>query len=101
MNRAGGSAEEQRLRDEVRELREDLRRLTLRVDRQGDLLAEVSDSVAASSAAPIVSVQVALRRSAVLRQGFHEPKSLWSLIQQGLLTGKSTETQWLEKSADF
>ena len=53
MSREAPSAEELRLRAEVRELRE--RRLTLRVDRQGDLISEVAESVAASSAAPSVS----------------------------------------------
>lgn len=55
MSREAPSAEELRLRAEVRELREDLRRLTLRVNRQGDLISEVAESVAASSAAPSVS----------------------------------------------
>ena len=55
MRRGAGSAEEERLRQEVRELREDLRRLTLRVDNQGDRLSEVEESVAASSAAPSAS----------------------------------------------
>ena len=38
-------AENRRLREEVRELREDLRRLTLRVDRQADELSSISSSV--------------------------------------------------------
>ena len=55
-------SENRRLEAEVRDLREDLRRLTLRVDRQGDQLSELSFSVlsgasgsqiAASSAAGV------------------------------------------------
>ena len=42
-------AENSQLRGEVRELREDLRRLTLRVDQQSDRISELSASVAASS----------------------------------------------------
>eukprot|EP00435_Cladocopium_sp_Y103_P073103 s469_g42.t1 len=52
MRRETEAAENQRLREEVRELREDLRRLTLRVDRQGDQISDLSESFASGSAGP-------------------------------------------------
>jgi|Cyp2metagenome_2_1107375.scaffolds.fasta_scaffold550936_3 hypothetical protein len=39
---------EGRLREEVRSLRDELRRLTLRVDQQGDQLSDLQDSFSAS-----------------------------------------------------
>lgn len=49
------AAENRRLRDEVRELREDLRRLTLRVDHQGDQISELSASVVTSASTSQIS----------------------------------------------
>ena len=46
---AGTEGENARLREEVRLLREELRHLTLRVDRQGDQLNELSESLAGTS----------------------------------------------------
>ena len=47
--RSPSELENQRLREEVRDLREELRRLTLRVDRQGDQISALSDSVVEGS----------------------------------------------------
>ena len=49
------AAENRRLRDEVRELREDLSRLTLRVDHQGDQISELSASVVTSASTSQIS----------------------------------------------
>ncbi|CAL1134213.1 unnamed protein product [Cladocopium goreaui] len=46
---AGTESENARLREEVKLLREELRHLTLRVDRQGDQLNELSESVVGTS----------------------------------------------------
>eukprot|EP00435_Cladocopium_sp_Y103_P066336 s255_g28.t1 len=48
-NHTGLEGENARLREELRNLREEFRHLTLRVDRQEDRLSELSDSVSAIS----------------------------------------------------
>eukprot|EP00435_Cladocopium_sp_Y103_P057708 s1516_g20.t1 len=53
----GLAAENRRLREELRDLREDFRRLTLRVDRQADQISELSASVVSSAAASQISAR--------------------------------------------
>lgn len=57
MSLDGAAAENRLLREELRELREDFRRLTLRVDRQADQISELSASVVSSVAASQISAR--------------------------------------------
>ena len=53
---SASSESEARLREEVRFLRDELRRLTVRVDQQGDQLSDLQDSVSAISSPHSIEV---------------------------------------------